>query len=60
MSLREAGDILNIHHSVLGKIEQGSRKMEISEFVQYCHAIGADPHEGIDVLIKSNQSLALL
>lgn len=41
------------HHSVIGKMEQDRRKIEVLEFVQYCRALGIDPHEGLDVLIAS-------
>ena len=40
-------------HSVLGKMEQDRRKIEILEFIQYCHVIGADPQEGLEVMIQS-------
>lgn len=53
LSLRAVADIMDRHHSVVGKMEQDRRKVEIVEFVQYCQAIGADPHEGLDLLIKS-------
>ncbi len=53
LSLRDAADALGRHHSVLGKMEQNRRKIEILEFVRYCQVIGADPHEGLDVLIQS-------
>lgn len=55
LSLRDAADALGRHHSVLGKMEQDRRKIEILEFVRYCQVIGADPHEGLDVLIRSLQ-----
>ncbi len=53
MSLRDAAKVMGRHHSVLGKMEQDRRKIEILEFVSYCKVIGADPHEGIDLLVKS-------
>lgn len=53
MSLRAVADVMNRHHSVFGKMEQNGRKIEIVEFVQYCQALGADPHEGLELLIKS-------
>jgi len=56
LSLRDAADALGRHHSVLGKMEQDRRKIEILEFVRYCQVIGADPHEGLDVVIQSLQS----
>lgn len=53
LSLRDAADALGRHHSVLGKMEQDRRKIEILEFVRYCQVIGADPHEGLDIIIHS-------
>jgi len=53
LSLRAASSEMGRHHSVLGKMEQDRRKIEIVEFISYCEVIGADPHEGLDVLIDS-------
>lgn len=51
MSLRAVGEIVGRHHSVVGKLEQDRRKIEMLEFVAYCKAVGADPHEGLDLII---------
>lgn len=40
----------------ISKIEASTRKIEIMEFVAYCQAIGADPFEGLDILIQENHS----
>ena len=56
MSLRAAGALVNRHHSVIGKMEQDRRKIDLVEFAEYCEAIGADPHEGLDVVIESLKS----
>lgn len=53
LSLRSVADAMGRHHSVLGKMEQDRRKIEVLEFVRYCQVVGADPHEGLDILIKS-------
>lgn len=53
LSLRSVAELMNRHHSVVGKMEQDRRKIEIVEFVQYCQAVGADPHDGLELLIKS-------
>lgn len=50
LSLRAAAELVGRHHSVLGKMEQ-DRKVDVVEFVEYCMALGADPHEGLDILI---------
>jgi len=55
LSLRAVAELMDRHHSVVGKMEQDRRKIEIVEFVEYCQAIGADPHEGLDVLLTSRK-----
>ena len=54
LSLRTVGEMVGRHHSVVGKLEQDRRKIEMLEFVAYCQAIGADPHEGLDIIIREN------
>lgn len=56
LSLRAASERIGRHHSVLGKMEQDRRKIEILEFITYCRGIGIDPHEGLDVVIRSIES----
>jgi hypothetical protein len=51
-SQREVSEILQRHHSFPGKMEQQRKKIELIEFIKYCQVIGADPHEGIDLLIQ--------
>lgn len=53
LSLRDVAEAMGRHHSVVGKMEQDRRKIEILEFVRYCQVLGVDPHEGLDVLVKS-------
>jgi len=53
LSLRAAGDKMQRHHSVIGKMEQDRRKIDIVELVEYCKVLGADPHEALDILISS-------
>lgn len=52
LSLRAAAELVGRHHSVLGKMEQ-DRKVDVVEFVEYCLALGADPHEGVDILVDA-------
>lgn len=60
LSLRAASELMGRHHSVLGKMEQDRRKIELSEFIEYCHVIGADPHEGLDIMINSLKASKLV
>ena len=54
LSLRAVADIVGRHHSVVGKMEQDRRKIELMEFVAYCEAIGADPHEGLSIILSKS------
>jgi len=45
--------MIGAHWTSVGKLEQDRKKIELVEFVTYCQAIGADPHEGIEVIIQS-------
>ena len=47
LSMRELAAKLDVHHSIVGKIEQGGRKLDIIEFLDYCDALNADPVEAI-------------
>ena len=47
LSLREVGELVGRHHSVIGKMEQDRRKIDVVEFVEYCLALDIDPTEGI-------------
>lgn len=54
LSLRDAGALVGRHHSVIGKLEQNRRRIDLAEFVEYCEALGLDPHEGLDVFMLSH------
>jgi transcriptional regulator with XRE-family HTH domain len=41
---------LKIHHSIIGKIETGERRLTVIEFVEYCVALNSDPNEIISRL----------
>lgn len=53
LSIRALSDKLDVHHSIVGKIEDGSRKLELIEFIEYCDALNIDAHNGIDVILQS-------
>lgn len=53
LTLREIAPLIGAHFTSVGKMEQDRKKIELVEFVNYCHAIGADPHEGLELLIQS-------
>ena len=41
--------------SIVGKIELGERRLDVVEFIHYCKALGADPHQGLQILLDLNQ-----
>ena len=44
---------LGVHHSIVGKIEQGERRIDVVEFFEYCRVLDANPHALIEELKKS-------
>lgn len=50
---RQLAELLDRHHSIVGKIEQSRRKIDIMEFLEYCEVLDADPHEAISLLLES-------
>lgn len=56
LSIRALAEKLGVHHSIVGKIEQSRRKVDIVEFVEYCKMLEVDPHEGLDIIISEMKS----
>ncbi len=53
LSLREVSELWGKHHSILGKIEQARRKIELVEYIELCQILSIDPNEGLNLLIDS-------
>lgn len=60
LTMREVGKRLDVHHSWLARIEQGDRRIDLAEFVLLCRAIGCDPYEGLELLVRAPFSKSLL
>jgi transcriptional regulator with XRE-family HTH domain len=54
--MRELGEKLGVIHSWIGKIEQGERRLDIVEYLRICDALGIDPHEGLNIAMKTLSS----
>lgn len=54
LSLRQAGILFNVHHSIIGKIETGKRRIDVVEFLEYCHSIKVDPFFGLNFIINNS------
>ncbi len=50
LSLRDVGQIIGRHHSIIGNVEGLSRRMDVAEFIVYCEALGVDPSDCIEYL----------
>jgi predicted transcriptional regulator len=53
LTLRDISQLTGQHHSIIGKIEQSRRKIDIIEFVEYCKILKVDPLEGLLVVMNS-------
>jgi len=53
LTLRDLAPMIGAHWTSVGKMEQDRKKIELVEFVRYCQAIGADPHDGLEIVIQS-------
>ncbi|WP_223789938.1 helix-turn-helix domain-containing protein [Marinicella meishanensis] len=50
LSQRKLANQLDIHHSIIGKIETGERQVNVVELIIYCKELDADPIEIIKQL----------
>ena len=53
LTQRDVGQLLDIPHSWVGKVEQGERRLDIVEYARLCNALDVDPHEGLTIVVKS-------
>jgi transcriptional regulator with XRE-family HTH domain len=54
LTIREVALRLDVHHSIVGKVEKGDRSLELFEFIAYCEAVNADVGEGFNMAIKAS------
>lgn len=50
LTMRNLADKLCVPHSFIGKVEQGERRLDVIEFIQYCEALNVSPLEGIRII----------
>jgi len=50
LSQRDLGERLKIHHTLIGKVETGDRRLDVIEFIDYCKGLEIDPCTIIDIL----------
>ena len=47
LTMRELGARLERPHQFVGKVENGERRLDVYEYVQYCQALGVSEIEGL-------------
>ena len=45
LTLRQVGEIIGRHHSIIGNVENQIRRMDVAEFYEYCKMLNLDPSE---------------
>jgi len=54
LTMRQLAVRLDVHHSWVGRVELGERRLDVMEFVRYCNALEANPFEGLACLTDLN------
>lgn len=54
LTIRQLAEKMNVHHSIIGKIETGERRLDVIEFIEYCEILGIEPNTIIEKLKKKS------
>lgn len=54
LTIRELAEKMGVHHSIIGKIETGERRLDVIEFIEYCNKLKLDPNIIINDINKTN------
>ena len=50
--MRELAAHLGVQHSFVGKVEQGERRLDVVEYINYCRALQVNPHDGLQLITE--------
>jgi transcriptional regulator with XRE-family HTH domain len=51
LTVRQFAPLIGETYQIVSKIETGTRKLTVYEFVQYCDALGVNPKKVIEILM---------
>lgn len=55
LTMRELAKRMSKPHSYVQRVEEGDRRLDVVEFVWYCHALDVNPEQGL-LLVLNHQS----
>lgn len=50
LSMRALAERMDKPHSFIQKVEQGERRLDVVEYIWYCHTLGIDPRIGLGLI----------
>lgn len=53
LTMRVLAERLDRPHSFVQRVEEGDRRLDVVEFVQYCQALGVDPQIGLYLVVDT-------
>ncbi|AWY21744.1 helix-turn-helix domain-containing protein [Moraxella bovis] len=53
LPMRTLAERLDRPHSFVQRVENGDRRLDVVEFIQYCQALGIDPKVGFDLVLRT-------
>ena len=53
LTMRELATLLGTQHTLVSKVEQGERRLDVVEYLKYCSALEVSPEEGLKAIDKS-------
>jgi len=54
LSIRDLAKLLAWAPSIVGKIEQGERRLDVVEYIAYCKALGVKPETGLKAIVSKH------
>lgn len=52
LTIRQLAKKMELHHSIVGKIETGERRLDVVEFIYYCDILEIDPLPIIEKIVN--------